>query len=66
MKDNRWSKRCTERQPRRGMRSRGRPCRRWQDDIAKKEGNTWNRKPIDRRQWKAVMEDYILQWMDKA
>ena len=27
-----------------GKRSRERPSRRWQDDIAKKEGTTWNRK----------------------
>ena len=38
LKDNRWTKRCTEWQPRRGKRSRGRPSRRWQDDIAMKEG----------------------------
>ena len=39
MKDNRWTKCCTEWQPRRGEISRGRPTRRWQDDIARKEGN---------------------------
>ena len=125
MKDNRWTKRCTEWQPRRGKRSRGRPCRRWQDDITRKGGTTWNRKQqtedngrhwwratscsgwtkptwkvkqesnrqrtmegidgglhpavdgqslrerwnrkaTDRRQWKTLMEGYILQWMDKA
>ena len=33
MKDNRWTKRCTEWQPRREKRSRGRPSRRWQDDC---------------------------------
>ena len=38
MKDNRWTKRCTEWQPRRGKRSRGRPSRRWQVDITRKEG----------------------------
>ena len=48
MKDNRWTKRCTEWQPRRGKRSRGRPSRRWQDDTRKK-GTTWNRKATDRR-----------------
>ena len=47
-------------------RSRGRPSRRWQDDITRKEGTTWNRKATDRRQWKTLMEGYILQWMDKA
>ena len=38
---------------------------RWQDDIARKEGTTWNRKATDRRQWKASKEGYILQWVDK-
>ena len=33
MKDNRWTKRCTAWQPRRGKRSRGRPSRRWQDAV---------------------------------
>ena len=66
MKDNRWTKRCTEWQPRRGKRSRGRPNRRWQDDITRKEGTIWNRKASDKGQWKALMEGYILQWMDKA
>ena len=27
---------------------------------------TWNRKATDRGHWKALMEGYILQWMDKA
>ena len=38
----------------------------WQDDITKKEGISWNRKATDRRQWKTLMEVYILQWMDKS
>ena len=44
LKDNRWTRRCTEWQPSRGKRSRGRPSRRWQDDITEKEGTTWIRK----------------------
>ena len=32
--------------------------------MTKKEGTTWNRKALDRGQWKALMEGYILQWMD--
>ena len=47
-------------QARRGKRSRGRPNRRWQDDITRKDGTTWNRKATDRRQWKTLMEGYIL------
>ena len=68
MKDNKWAKRCTEWQPRRGKRSRERLSRRWQDNTARKEGTTWNRKATDkdRGQWKVFMEGYILQWMDKA
>ena len=49
LKDNRWTRRCTEWQPRRGKRSRGRPNRRWQDDITEKEGTAWIRKATDRR-----------------
>ena len=44
MEDNKWTKRCTEWQSRRGKRSRGRQSRRRQDDITRKEGTTWNRK----------------------
>ena len=66
MKNNRWTKRCTEWQPRREKRSRGRPSRRWQGDITRKEGTTWSTKTTDRRQWKTLMEGYILQWTDKA
>ena len=66
LKDNRWTRRCTECQPRIGKRSRGRPGRRWQDDMTEKEGTTWIRKATDRRRWKTLMEGYILQWMDKA
>ena len=58
LKDNRWTRRCTEWQPRRGKRSRGRPSRRWQDDITEKEGTTWIRKATDRRRWKTLMEGY--------
>ena len=66
MKDTRWTKRCTEWQPRRGKRSGGQPNRTWQYDITRKEGTTWIRRVIDRGQWKALMEGYFLQWMDKA
>ena len=66
LKDNRWTKRCTEWQPRRGKRMRGRPSRRWQDDMTEKEGTTWIRKATDRWRLKTLMEGYILQWMDKA
>ena len=66
MKDNKWTKRCTEWQPRRGKGSRGRSSRRWQNDITRKEGTIWNRKATDRGQRKTLVEGCILQWADKA
>ena len=66
MKDSRLTKYCT-RAPSgnqgEAKRSRGRPSR-WQDDIASKEGTTWNRIAAHRGQWKALMEGYI--WLDRA
>ena len=53
-------------QPRRRKKSRGRPNRRWRDDITKREGTTWNRKAWDRKQWKALVEGYIMQWVGEA
>ena len=29
-------------------------------------GERWDRKATDRRQWKTLMDGYILQWMDKT
>ena len=51
MHDNRWAKRCTEWQPREGRRNRGRPARRWRDDIEVTAGKTWMRKTKDREEW---------------
>ena len=65
MKDNRWTKLCTEWQPRKVKRSGGRQSRSWEDDIARKMGTTLNRKAIDKGQWKVLMEGYILPWMGK-
>ena len=45
---------------------KGRPHRRWQDDIAKEERTIWNRKATDKKQWKALVEGCTLKWMDKA
>ena len=61
MKDNKWTKLCAEWQPSRGNRSRGRPSRKWQNNITRKEGSTtWNRKAADRRKWRTLMDGYIL------
>ena len=41
---------------------KSRPSRRWQDDVVEKEGTSWSRTAVDRQQWGALMEGYILQW----
>ena len=51
MDDNRWTKRCTEWQPREGRRNRGRPARRRRFDIEVTAGKTWMRKTKDREEW---------------
>ncbi|GFN77359.1 endonuclease-reverse transcriptase [Plakobranchus ocellatus] len=65
LKDNRWTLRVTEWQPRNGKRSRGRQARIWRDDIVKMKGNTWSRDARDRDEWRRDAEGYILQWMDR-
>ncbi|GFO49157.1 endonuclease-reverse transcriptase [Plakobranchus ocellatus] len=65
-KDKRWTKRCTEKQPRSGRKDRGRPEARWVDDIRRTADPQSQRNAQDRRKWKTSAEDYILQWMDKA
>ena len=64
--DNRWTKRCTEWQPRIGKRDRGTPATRWMDDIKKTAGPEWQRKAQNQNEWKKSAEGYILQWMDIA
>ena len=66
MNDNRWTVRCTEWQVRKGKRSRGRPRRRWHDDIQHWQGATWSRKARDRQQWRELAEGYFQQWRDIA
>ncbi len=64
--DNRLTLRTTERQPRVGKRSRGRPKIRWREDIVKIPGKYWTRVANERVTWRSLTEGYILQWMDDA
>ena len=59
MKDNRWTVRCTEWQVRNGKRTRGRPRRRWRDDLQQWQGATWSRAAKDRQQWRNLAEGYF-------
>ena len=48
MHDNRWTKICTEWQPRGGRRNRGGPARKWRYDIEVTAGKSWMRQTKDR------------------
>ena len=47
MNGNRWTVKCTEWQVKQGKRFKGRPRRRWQDDIQQWQGATRSRKARD-------------------
>ncbi|GFS21008.1 endonuclease-reverse transcriptase [Elysia marginata] len=64
LKDNRWTQRVTEWQPRNGKRSRGRQMQRLRDDIVQWKGTTWGRDARQRERWQDSAEGYILQWMN--
>ena len=67
MKDNRWTIRSTEWQIIiNGVRSVGRPKRRWRDDIVGQQGAVWTRTTKDRERWRTLAEGYFLQWKDTA
>ena len=65
MKDKRWTIRSTEWQIQ-GVRSAGRPKRRWRDDIVGQHGAVWMRIAKDRERWKTPAEGNSLQWKDTA
>ncbi|GBP41381.1 Juvenile hormone epoxide hydrolase [Eumeta japonica] len=54
-----WSRLVTEWYPRDGKRSRGRPNKRWEDDLRKIAGPVWSRLARDRDKWKALEEAFV-------
>lgn len=59
--DNRWSERVHW-YPRGQQRPRGRPRRRWQDDITQQAGVTWTRLAADRELWTTMEEAFVQKW----
>lgn len=53
-----WCKIVTEWYPREGQRRRGRPQKRWDDDICQVAGKTWYRVARDRQEWKRLEEAF--------
>lgn len=56
-----WSKIVTRWYPREGKRKRGRPQKRWDDDIKQVAGVTWNRVALDKYEWKRL-EEAFADW----
>ncbi|GBP37630.1 Putative uncharacterized transposon-derived protein F52C9.6 [Eumeta japonica] len=54
-----WSRLVTEWYPRDGKRSRGRPNKRWEDDMRKIAGPVWSRLARDRDKWKSLEEAFV-------
>ena len=61
--DNRWTIRITEWTPRIGKREKGRPQRRWRDELDKYwEKVNWEKETQNRKSWKHHGETFIQQW----
>lgn len=58
---DKWSKKITGWYPREGKRKRGRPQKRWDDDIREVAGVTWNRVAQERKEWKRL-EEAFADW----
>ena len=52
MNTRKWARITTEWTPRNGKRTKGRPKRRWRDDIELKVGTAWTQLAQNRRAWK--------------
>ena len=51
---NNWARKTTEWTPRDRERKRGRPKRRWRDDIEQKAGSKWMQVAQNRKEWKRM------------
>ncbi|CAH2103439.1 unnamed protein product [Euphydryas editha] len=65
-KKKKWTTDVTEWCPRDGKRKKGRQKTRWEDDIKKVAGITWQRKARNRETWKALGEAYAKGQADNV
>jgi hypothetical protein len=54
MANNRWAKMTTEWTPREGKRARGKPKRRWRDEVEEEVGMNWMHKAQNREEWRRL------------
>lgn len=52
MSPSKWARKLTEWTPRNGKRTKGRPKRRWRDDIEERGGSGWMQVARNRKEWK--------------
>lgn len=66
LKYNRWTIRITDWTPRYGRRKRGRPNKRWRDELDQFwKGTTWMREAQDMSNWREHAEAFVQQWNTK-
>ena len=54
MNTRKWARKLTEWTPRNGKRTRGRPKRRWRDNIEERGGSGWMQVASNRNEWKRL------------
>ena len=58
-KNEKWTKKILEWYPRNGKRCKGRPTKRWEDDLKRVAGPEWTRIARDRDRWKSLEEAFV-------
>ncbi len=61
-RDNRWTTRVTEWQPRNDRRNQFRQRVRWRDEIRAFAGQSWSSLTSDRERWRILGKAFVLQW----
>lgn len=60
--NSRWSNKVIHWRPRETRRSRGRPQKRWLDDVREVAGRNWAQLAQNRQEWKRLGEAYVQEW----
>lgn len=62
--EERWAKRIAVWRPRTTKRSRGRPQKRWIDDVKEVASKNWTKTAQNREDWRTLRETYVQKWTD--
>ena len=64
--DDRWTRRMTEWYPRSSLRRRGRPSRRWDEELVNHCSQQWRRQAADRQRWASIEEGFLQKWREET